>query len=62
MTPIRKELSINSFTLAFETGEIARQADGAVMMHYGETSVLCLPPTMRAPRFRRAMEHAPAPV
>ncbi len=37
---LRKEISINRATLAFETGEIARQASGAVMMHYGETSVL----------------------
>jgi polyribonucleotide nucleotidyltransferase len=50
MTPIRKELSINSFTLAFETGEIARQADGAVMMHYGETSVLCTACSSSTPR------------
>ncbi|MEE8109431.1 MAG: polyribonucleotide nucleotidyltransferase [bacterium] len=50
MPPIRKELSINSFTLAFETGEIARQADGAVMMHYGETSVLCTACASSTPR------------
>ncbi|MEK6710509.1 MAG: polyribonucleotide nucleotidyltransferase [Nitrospinota bacterium] len=41
MPPTRKEISINGYTLAFETGEIAKQAAGAVMMHYGETSVLC---------------------
>ena len=41
MPATRKELSINGYTLAFETGEIAKQADGAVMMHYGETQVLC---------------------
>jgi polyribonucleotide nucleotidyltransferase len=28
-------------TLTLETGEIARQADGAVVVTYGETSVLC---------------------
>ncbi len=50
MTPIRKELSINGFTLAFETGEIAKQADGAVMMHYGETSVLCTACASSSPR------------
>ncbi len=50
MTPIRKELSINGFTLAFETGEIARQSDGAVMMHYGETSVLCTACSSSTPR------------
>lgn len=41
MLPYRKDISINGYTLAFETGEIAKQAGGAVMMHYGETSVLC---------------------
>ncbi|MBI3129154.1 MAG: polyribonucleotide nucleotidyltransferase [Candidatus Tectomicrobia bacterium] len=41
MPPIRKEISINGYTLAFETGEIAKQAGGAVMMHYGDTSVIC---------------------
>lgn len=28
-------------TLTIETGKIARQADGAVMVHYGHTTVLC---------------------
>ena len=41
MSQYRKETSINGYTLAFETGEIAKQAGGAVMMHNGETSVLC---------------------
>ncbi|MEE9276421.1 MAG: polyribonucleotide nucleotidyltransferase [bacterium] len=50
MPHIRKEISINGYTLAFDTGEIAKQADGAVMMHYGETSVLCTACASASPR------------
>ena len=50
MTPYRKDISINGYTLAFETGEIAKQAGGAVMMHYGETSVLCAACASFSPR------------
>jgi polyribonucleotide nucleotidyltransferase len=37
----RKELSWGGRRLVLETGRIARQADGAVLATYGETSVLC---------------------
>jgi len=37
----RKELEWGGRTLVFETGKIARQASGAVMVTYGETKVLC---------------------
>ncbi|HBK81482.1 MAG TPA: polyribonucleotide nucleotidyltransferase [Nitrospinae bacterium] len=50
MPAIRKEISINGYTFAFETGEIAKQAHGAVMMHYGETSVLCTACASTSPR------------
>ncbi len=50
MQSTRKEISINGYTLAFETGEIARQAGGAVMMHYGDTSVLCTACASPSPR------------
>lgn len=50
MPPYRKDISINGYTLAFETGEIAKQAGGAVMMHYGETSVLCTACASHSPR------------
>ena len=50
MLPNRKDISINGYTLAFETGEIAKQAGGAVMMHYGETSVLCTACASHSPR------------
>jgi len=37
----RKELEWGGRTLVLETGKIARQASGAVMVTYGETKVLC---------------------
>ena len=37
----RKELDWGGRALVLETGKIARQADGAVLVSYGETIVLC---------------------
>src|SRR5438105_794563 len=37
----RKELNWGGRRLVLETGQIARQADGAVLATYGETTVLC---------------------
>src|ERR1700710_2859966 len=37
----RKELDWGGRKLVLETGKIARQADGAVLITYGETIVLC---------------------
>ena len=37
----RKEIQCGGRPLILETGEIARQADGAVMASYGKTKVLC---------------------
>jgi len=37
----RKELTWGGRKLVLETGKIARQADGAVLATYGDTSVLC---------------------
>ena len=37
----RKEIDWGGRRLVFETGKIARQADGAVMVTYGDTKVLC---------------------
>src|SRR5579859_2309584 len=37
----RKELDWGGRRLVLETGKIARQADGAVLATYGETTVLC---------------------
>lgn len=38
---ISKEIEWAGSTLKLETGKIARQADGAVMVTYGDTKVLC---------------------
>lgn len=37
----RREIQLGGRPLVLETGRIARQADGAVLVTYGETSVLC---------------------
>jgi len=37
---IKKSIQYGAHTLTLETGEIARQADGAVMVSYGDTVVL----------------------
>ena len=37
----RKEIEWGGRTLVLETGHVARQADGAVMATYGDTTVLC---------------------
>ena len=44
----RKELMWGGRRLALETGRIARQADGAVLATYGETTVLCTAVAMKA--------------
>ncbi len=40
MSAIRKEFQFGEFSVSMETGEIARQADGAVMVNMGDTVVL----------------------
>ncbi|CAM8276768.1 polyribonucleotide nucleotidyltransferase [Candidatus Methylopumilus universalis] len=37
---IKKSIQFGAHTLTLETGEIARQADGAVLVSYGDTAVL----------------------
>ena len=46
----RKELEWAGRTLVIETGKVARQADGAVMVTYGETTVLCTAVAQRSTR------------
>ncbi len=41
MTPITKEFQLGDHTVTIETGEIARQADGAVMINMSDTVVQC---------------------
>ncbi len=40
MTPVKKQFQYGEHTVTLETGEIARQASGAVMVSMGETVVL----------------------
>jgi polyribonucleotide nucleotidyltransferase len=44
----RKELMWGGRPLVLETGRLARQADGAVLASYGETTVLCTAVAMKA--------------
>ena len=46
----RKELDWNGTPLVLETGKVARQADGAVMVGYGETTVLCTAVAAQSPK------------
>jgi polyribonucleotide nucleotidyltransferase len=46
----RKEIEWGGRTLVLETGKVARQADGAVVVTYGDTSVLCTVVGEKAPR------------
>ncbi len=41
MSLVRKEFQYGDHKVVLETGEIARQADGAVMVNMGDTVVLC---------------------
>jgi len=46
----RKELMWGGRKLTLETGKVARQADGAVMVTYGETVVLCTVVGVKTPK------------
>ncbi len=46
----RKEIEWGGRKLVLETGKIARQADGAVMATYGETTVLCTAVGAKSPK------------
>jgi polyribonucleotide nucleotidyltransferase len=46
----RQELDWAGRRLVLETGKVARQADGAVMVTYGETTVLCTAVAAKSPR------------
>ena len=49
-TEYKKELMWGGRKLVIETGKIARQADGAVMVTYGDTMVLCTAVAQKAPK------------
>ena len=46
----KKQIEWGGRTLTLETGRLARQADGAVLVTYGETSVLCTAVGRTTPR------------
>ncbi|MPY68836.1 MAG: polyribonucleotide nucleotidyltransferase [Alphaproteobacteria bacterium] len=46
----RKELMWGGRKLVLETGKVARQADGAVMVSYGDTVVLCTAVAQKSPK------------
>jgi len=46
----KKEINLGNRKLTFETGKVARQADGAVLVTYGETKVLCTAVGAKTPR------------
>ncbi|MGP1394058.1 MAG: polyribonucleotide nucleotidyltransferase [Inquilinaceae bacterium] len=46
----RKEIDWGGRKLTLETGRIARQADGAVLVTYGDTVVLCTAVGMKSPK------------
>jgi polyribonucleotide nucleotidyltransferase len=46
----RKEMEWGGTTLVLETGKVARQADGAVMVSLGETKVLCTAVAAHSPK------------
>ena len=46
----RKEIDLGGRPLVLETGKMARQADGAVLVTYGETKVLCTAVGARSPK------------
>ena len=47
---IKEEINWCGRNLTIETGRLARQADGAVLITYGETSVLCTAVMSRTPK------------
>src|SRR6266446_9066753 len=59
-TPITRQLSINGKTLSLETGKLAKQADGAVVVRYGDSVVLVT--ACRAAHAREGIDFLPLTV
>ena len=49
-TPIKRELTIGSRTISIETGKLAKQADGSVIVRSGDTVVIVTACHAAAPR------------
>ena len=56
----RKEITWGGRKLIIETGKIARQADGAVLVTYGDTMVLCTAVAQKTPKV--GIDFFPLPV
>ena len=50
MTMQRVEMPLGRYTLSIETGRMAKQADGAVLVRLGDTVVLATANAQREPR------------
>src|SRR5215217_6223564 len=59
-TPITREISFGGKTLTLETGKLAKQADGAVMVRYGDSVVLVT--ACRAANAREGIDFLPLTV
>ena len=44
------EMELAGRTLRVDVGRVAKQANGAVLMHYGDTTVLCCATASEKPR------------
>ena len=44
------EMELAGRTLRVDVGRVAKQANGAVLMHYGDTTVLCTATASEKPR------------
>ena len=49
-TPIKREFTIGSRTISIETGKLAKQADGSVIVRCGDTVVIVTACHAAAPR------------
>lgn len=47
---VKKSVQVGNYTLEFETGKLAKQADGAVMVRYGDTMVLATVVAAKEPK------------
>ena len=52
------EMELAGRTLRVDVGRVAKQANGAVLMHYGDTTVLCTATASEKPREGKASENA----
>ena len=47
------EMELAGRPLKVDVGRVAKQANGAVLMHYGDTTVLCTATASEKPRIQR---------